>query len=314
MITSFTKGRYRHFRETASVFNAFASKGEIEDAERLIGQYRADGTVPVGTTEEDLWKAKRLYDSSHHPQTGERIFVMGRMSFQAPGNMVITGLMNTYRKDVPQMILQFLNQSFNAVVNFSNRGGDDKAERRHLLLSFLIAVSTATAVAYTLPRTRLLARLKHYPMAERSVPLMAVISANAINIPFMRKDELTEGLKVMDDHDNKLASSKVAARYAVSQTLLSRILIASVVMGLPAGIMYAFEKTALFKMAARIPAFNPTAQIVLVGLSLVIGVPPCLAIFPQKGSLAVSSLEPEVQKLVKKNNPGIQTVHYNKGL
>jgi hypothetical protein len=33
-------GRYRHFRETASVFNAFASKGEIEDAERLIGQYR----------------------------------------------------------------------------------------------------------------------------------------------------------------------------------------------------------------------------------------------------------------------------------
>ena len=59
--------------------------------------HRVDGTVPVGTSEEDLWRAKRLYDSSHHPQTGEKIFVMGRMSFQAPGNMVITGLLNTYR-------------------------------------------------------------------------------------------------------------------------------------------------------------------------------------------------------------------------
>ena len=81
------------------------------------------------------------------------------------------------------MFLQFFNQSFNAVVNFSNRGSDEKAETRcrpsiggpadlihtyclycpprihtyrHLFLSFLIAVGTATTVAYTLPRTRLL--------------------------------------------------------------------------------------------------------------------------------------------------------------
>jgi tricarboxylate carrier len=308
-------GRYRHFRETASVSNAFASKDKIYQAEKLIRQYREDGTVPEGTTEDALWKAKRLYDSSHHPETGEKIFIMGRMSFQAPGNMIITGLMNTYRSNIPQMFLQFLNQSFNAVVNFSNRGGDERADTRHLLLSFLIAVGTATTVAYTLPRTRLLSvKLKHYPMVERTVPLMAVISANAINIPLMRKNELSQGLKVVDEHDKKLTTSKVAARYGVSQTLLSRILLASVVMGLPAGIMYTFEKTTLFKIAARIPAFNPMAQIVLVGLSLVIGVPPCLAVFPQKGSLPVSSLEPEARKAVRSCNPDIQTVYYNKGL
>lgn len=307
-------GRYKHFRETASVFNAFASTKKVEHAKTLIDEYRKDGKVPVGTTEDDLWKAKRLYDSSHHPETGEKIFFMGRMSFQAPGNMIITGLMNTYRSTVPQMALQFLNQSFNAVVNYSNRGGDDKTEKRHLLSSFLIAVITATTVAYTLPRTRLLVRLRRFPMVERSVPLMAVISANAVNIPFIRKDELKVGLKVVDEEGNRLASSKVAAKHAIGQTLFSRVLLASVVMGLPSGIMYAFEKTALFKIAARIPAFNPMAQIVLVGLSLVIGVPPCLAIFPQKGSIKVSSLEPDVQKTIKKHDPKIQRVFYNKGL
>ena len=104
--------------------------------------------------------------------------------------------------------------------------------------------------------------------------------------------ELSEGLKVVDEQGNKLASSKVcitfqvtlcmyvclmyimchviqvAARYGVGQTLLSRVLLASVVMGepptphsmscayfhmltcigLPAALMYTFEKTAMFKV------------------------------------------------------------------
>lgn len=41
MVIDFSsKGRYKHFRETASVFNAFASTKKVEHAKTLIDEYR----------------------------------------------------------------------------------------------------------------------------------------------------------------------------------------------------------------------------------------------------------------------------------
>ena len=37
---------------------------------------------PTGTTDEDIYAAKKMYESAFHPETQQKMFLPGRMSFQ----------------------------------------------------------------------------------------------------------------------------------------------------------------------------------------------------------------------------------------
>lgn len=53
---------------------------------------------PPGTTVVQVWHAKKLQESAFHPDSGELQNVIGRMSFQVPGGMILTaGMLQFYR-------------------------------------------------------------------------------------------------------------------------------------------------------------------------------------------------------------------------
>ncbi|NXM76612.1 SFXN1 protein, partial [Serilophus lunatus] len=300
-------GRAKHFFTVTDPRNILLSNSKLENARRIVHDYR-QGIVAPGLTEDDLWRAKYVYDSAFHPDTGEKMVLIGRMSAQVPMNMTITGCMMTFYRSTPAVLFwQWVNQSFNAVVNYTNRSGDAPITVSQLGAAYVSA--TTGAVATALGLNALAKRVS--PLVGRFVPFAAVASANCINIPLMRQRELNFGIPVTDEKGNRLGESSKAAQQAITQVVISRILMAAPGMAIPPFIMNALEKRAFLK---RSPWMSAPIQVGLVGVCLVFATPLCCALFPQKSSMSVTRLEPELQAKIQENSPGLERVYFNKGL
>lgn len=299
-------GRAKFFFSTTNPLNLLCTNSELDKAKEIVTKCRKGESLNL--SENEIWQAKHVYDSAFHPDTGEKMILVGRMSAQVPMNMTITGCMLAFYKTTPQVVFwQWINQSFNAVVNYTNRSGDSPIPVKQLGTSYVLATSGALVTALGLNNLVKSAP----PLMGRFVPFCAVAAANCVNIPMMRLKELQDGIPVVDKNSNKVASSKVAAKWAITQVVLSRIAMAMPGMLIPPVIMNYLDKRGVLK---KFPWINAPLQVGLCGLFLVFATPLCCALFPQQSSISVNSLEPEIKECLEKLKITDETLHYNKGL
>uniref|UniRef100_A0A8C8M1J8 Sideroflexin 5b n=1 Tax=Oncorhynchus tshawytscha TaxID=74940 RepID=A0A8C8M1J8_ONCTS len=185
----------------------FVSERRLTECIKLLDEFK-HGKLPPGVS--DL-------QAIIHPETGEKIFMPFRMSGYVPfGTPIVVGLLLPNQTVVSTIFWQWLNQSHNACVNYSNRNATKPTPTSTFLQVYFGAVTSAVSLAVGLnvliqkanrlsPATRMI--------IQRLIPFPAVASANICNVGLMRHNELSEGIDVLDENGNILGSSKIAAKH-----------------------------------------------------------------------------------------------------
>ncbi|BGP25572.1 Sideroflexin FSF1 [Rhodotorula toruloides] len=295
-------GRVRHFASITSPLTLLASPTDLKNAQRLLKEYQegtGDGRKAWGHEDQyGVRKAKQLVDSSIHPDTGEPVPLPFRLSAFVPTNLVIVAGMLAPNPSLKSVIFwQWANQSLNAAYAAAT----------------LASCSIAVGLSQLVPRLRVSPSAR--ALLSKLVPFAAVASAGCVNIGLMRWKEMRDGISVFKPSDPKtgrpsseeLGKSSIAGAYAVGQTAASRVLTNIPTLILPPILMTLLEKRGVFNRANG-RRLNTVTHIGLIGLSLLVFLPPAIAAFPSRASISPKKLEERFHEVP------FEQVEFNKGL
>jgi len=284
------------------------SSSGLEHAKSLIAAYK-QGKIQTMTPE--LWQAKKVVDSTLHPDTGEPVFLPFRMSCFVISNLVVTaGMLTPNLGTTGTLLWQITNQSLNVAINNANANKSTPLSTSKIAQSYFLAVGASCSVALGL--NAIVPRLKRVSpntklILGRLVPFAAVASAGALNVFLMRGEEIRKGIDIYpvlspsdkasleaagksESEVSSLGKSKKAATLAVSETALSRVLNSSPIMVIPPLILVRLQRMDWLKKNPRLVL---PVNLGLILTTSLVALPLALGAFPQRQAVKATSLEKE---------------------
>ncbi|EER29764.1 sideroflexin-2 [Coccidioides immitis RMSCC 3703] len=315
-------GRVKQAAEISDPRTLFVSSAGLENAKRVLASYK-DGKIAAMTPE--IWDAKRIVDSTLHPDTGEPVFLPFRMSCFVLSNLIVTaGMLTPGLRTTGTLLWQITNQSLNVAINNANANKSTPLSTSSIVKSYLLAVSASCSVALGLnsvvPRLRKLTPNTRLILG-RLVPFAAVATAGALNVFLMRGEEIRKGIDIypvltaqekakreVDGGEVKsLGKSKKAATLAVGETAVSRVLNATPIMVLPPLILVRLQKMDWLKSRPRLVL---PVNLGLIFATSIFALPLALGAFPQRQAISASKLEEEFWDCGGKDG----LVEFNRGI
>ena len=310
--------------------NNFTTESDLATARALLAGF-GSGTLPRtgpdGVSDSQLWAARKSLASATHPDTGEVVPLPFRMSMFMPSNLPISAGMLLSGPGRAQMFWQWLNQSYNAGFNFSNRNATVPLDVPAMTLSYVVATGTAVGMAAGLGRvvSRLGGGEVAGPGSPRppfrvrllaaGLPWFAVASAGAANALAMRYKEGVDGITVYDGEGVGVGTSVAAGRVSLAQVALTRVILPIPILLLPPFILDAARRSK--GLGAAMASSAPVrfgVELGIIAVFLQCALPFAVALFPQTGSINAQELEPEFRGRVDGKGRPITVYTYHKGI
>jgi hypothetical protein len=256
-------------------------------------------------------------DSAIHPDTGDEIPLLFRMSLFMPANLPITAGMLLSGTGLQQVFWQWLNQSYNAGFNYGNRNATVPIDTAGLMTSYGVATGVACGMSYGLGKVvdglqKRVGGTGPQPFSlkllMRGLPWMAVASAGMANAVAMRYKEAVDGITVYDQNGTAVGTSVAAGRACLLQVALTRAALPVPILLIPPFVLDAVSTTSLGRFMARSAGAKLGVELSIFAFFLQAALPFAVALFPQTGTIRAEDLEPEFR------NRGIATYTYNKGV
>jgi sideroflexin-5 len=305
----------------------FKTNAQIKDMIKLLDKVKAEETEArertgkphcLRTPQEitDIRDAQNLIAVSLNSDTGEFIPWFMRMSAFIPVQLPISfGMLMTTPTPFNTILWQWVNQTYNAVMNYGNRNASSKYTNSDIAKSYASAVTIAIALSLGIRRMvrssvqgQTGATMVMYNTLSTYV---ACAAAGFSNCYLMRRTELNNGINVLHpDTLQPLGLSKKCAEDAVFKTACSRFLMAAPLF-IPAILFYGIEK---INMVPANPVLRLTLDMSLVFVNCYLAVPLSVAMFPKFSAIKASELEPEFQNITGKDGKPIASFLYNKGM
>lgn len=306
-------GRVKHCAEISDPTMLLNTSKDIEMAKLMIWEYRNGAR---STFSPELWRAKRVLDSTLHPDTGETVLLPFRMSSCVLSNLIVTaGMLTPNLGTAGTIFWQVANQSLNVAINTANANKTHPLTTSQIIKNYTLAVSASCTVALGL--NSIVPRLKSLKpntklILGRLIPFAAVVSAGVLNVFLMRSEELKNGIGVFDQDGNQVGVSKKAAVRAVGETAASRVINATPIMVIPPLILVKLQQTKFLK--AKPKRREIMTNIGLIFATSLVVLPFALAVFPQRRIIDVNELEPKFQNLKDEKGNEIKKLEFNRGM
>ena len=305
-------GRLKNICSQLNPMMLLVPGAEIDAAKALLKRHAAGAAADA--TNGALWRADALCRARVHPDTDENIFMPLCFAAYTPMQPpIVLGMLWPGGGALNQAFWQFYNQSYNSAVFFANKNKSSEVSDDDAMLNF--GASVTASILLGVGMKKLGASIKHPrlgPLVSGWAGFMGCVGAGWTSLVLMRRDELSNGVNVVDADGVVHGKSKVAAKEGIAKCCASRVVWNVPATGVTPLLLARWHATPLCATLPLAPKLAVDTAIITSGI--LCGVYPGQALYEQRADIAAADLEPEFRDCKTKDGAPVATFFYNKGL